>query len=156
MSRQLSSLMRHSSSRKGFTLTELLLVIGLLAIIATVIIVGINPTKQLAKERNDQRAVDVKIILDAIHEYSVDHIGRLPPAITFFPREICRSGVNIDCATEGLINLTVLTGSYLPSIPVDPKDATATSTKYTIMAIGNRVTVAAPSAEEGEIISVTR
>lgn len=148
--------MQRSLFRKGFTLTELLLVIGMLAFITTIIIVGINPTKQLAAERNEQRKNDVKIILETIREYSADHIGRLPPEITFFPREICRSGANVDCATEGLINLNVLTGSYLPSLPIDPKDATVTSTKYTIMSIGNRVTVAAPSAEQGALISVTR
>jgi hypothetical protein len=62
------------------------------------------------------------------------------------------------------VSLRVLTGSYLASIPIDPQAATstlcprtATGTCYTIMKDAhNRVTVAAPGAERGAIISATR
>ena len=57
---------------------------------------------------------------------------------------------------SGLINLNVLTGSYVVGLPNDPQAATATSTKYTIFKNGNRVTVKAPSAEQNATISVTR
>ena len=140
--------------RRGFTLIELLLVIGIIAILAAIVIVAINPTKQLGDARNAQRRTDVSTILEAVYQYSLDNNGSMPGAITTTATEVCRSGVNINCT--GLINLNVLTGSYVVALPFDPQAATATSTKYTIMKTGNRITVAAPSAESNASISVTR
>ncbi len=144
------------SMRRGFTLIELLLVIGIIAILAAIVIVAINPTKQLGDARNAQRRSDVNTILNAVYQYSIDNNGNLPSTITSSATEICRSGVNVDCT--GLINLNALTGSYIVGLPADPQGATATSTKYTIMrdATSRRVTVAAPSAEQSATISVTR
>ena len=143
-----------SSLKRGFTLIELLLVIGIIAILAAIVIVAINPTKQLGDARNAQRRADVNTILNAVYQYSIDNNGNLPTTITTSATEICRSGVDVNCT--GLINLNVLTGSYVVALPADPQAATATSTKYTIVKSGNRVTVAAPSAEQSATISVTR
>jgi prepilin-type N-terminal cleavage/methylation domain-containing protein len=143
-----------SSLKRGFTLIELLLVIGIIAILAAIVIVAINPTKQLGDARNAQRRADVNTILNAVYQYSIDNNGNLPTGITTSSLEICRSGVNVDC--DGLANLNTLTGSYVVALPADPQAATATSTKYTIVKAGNRVTVSAPSAEQGVAISVTR
>ncbi len=143
-----------SSLKRGFTLIELLLVIGIIAILSSIVIVAINPTKQLGDARNAQRRADVNTILNAVYQYSIDNNGTLPSTITTTSTEICRSGVSVNCT--GLINLNVLTGAYIVSVPADPREATATSTKYTIMKLGNRVTIAAPFAELGAVISVTR
>jgi type IV pilus assembly protein PilA len=142
------------STRGGFTLIELLLVIGIIGILAGVVIVSINPTKQLGDARNAQRRSDVNTILNAVYQYSIDHNGNLPSPITSVPSEICRSGLNVDCT--GLVNLNMLTGSYIVGLPIDPQSATATSTNYTIVKANNRVTVAAPGAEQGASIAVTR
>ncbi len=152
----LSSLRRAPSARQGFTLIELLLVIGIIAILAAIVIVAINPTKQLGDARNAQRRSDVNTILNAVYQYALDNNGNLPSAITTTATEICRSGVNVTCT--GLINLNTLTGSYVVALPADPQAATATSTKYTILknSTTSRLTVAAPSAEQSATISVTR
>ena len=141
--------------QRGFTLIELLLVIGIIAILAAIVIVAINPTKQLSDARNAQRRADVNTILNAVSQYGIDHGGTLPSGITSTPTEICKSGVDVDC--KGLVNLNALTGSYVLSIPNDPETATETSTKYVISkeASGKKVTVGAPSAEAGMMISVT-
>lgn len=143
-----------SHQKKAFTLIELLLVMGIIAILAGVVIVAINPNKQLGEARNAQRRADLNTILNAVYQYSIDNDGRLPSGIEISEIEICKSGVNVDCTA--LINLNVLTGAYLVSVPNDPRVATATSTKYTILKSGNRVTVKAPFAEQNAIISVTR
>lgn len=143
-----------SSLKRGFTLIELLLVIGIIAILAAIVIVAINPTKQLGDARNAQRRADVNTILNAVYQYSIDNNGNLPSTITTTVTAVCRSGVNVTCTS--LINLNVLTGSYIVALPADPQSATITSTNYTIVKSGNRVTVASPGAEQGATISVTR
>lgn len=139
--------------RRGFTLIELLLVIGIIAILASIVIVAINPTKQLGDARDAQRRSDVNTILNAVYQYAIDNNGSLPAGIsTTSASEICVTDTT-DCNE---VNLDVLTGSYLVRLPVDPQ-ATGTGTDYFIVQDSNgRITVSAPSAEQSASISVTR
>ena len=157
------SYMSIRSLRRGFTLIELLLVIGIIAILAAIVIVAINPTKQLGDARNAQRRSDVNTILNAVYQFSIDNRGALPPTITTSDAYICTVADNPVGTCPSLIDLaTTLTdnGKYLVSIPKDPK-ATAPDSGYTIKkdATTGRVTVAAPlGAQEDNPadISVTR
>lgn len=151
--------MKLLSFKRGFTLIELLLVIGIIAILAAIVIVAINPTKQLGDARNAQRRSDVTTILNAVYQYSIDNKGALPGTITATATGICKSGVAAaTCTTDGLINLSTLTTTYIVALPVDPSVTTGNSTNYDISrdATSLRVTVAAPGAEQGAVISVTR
>lgn len=146
-------------NRSGFTLIELLLVIGIIAILASIVIVAINPTKQLADARNAQRRSDVNTVLNAVYQYAIDNNGTLPgclPSATVgTPYNICTISACTD-VTNGC-NLSSLTGTYLVSIPVDPSGASGNDTRYDISKDSNsRITVSAPSAEQGETITVTR
>jgi len=146
-----------STLRRGFTLIELLLVIGIIAILAAIVIVAINPTKQLGDARNAQRRSDVKTILDSVYQYALDNNGNIPSTITTSTTYVCKSGVNVDCDADG-ISLNILTGSYVVAIPSDPQaPATSTGTNYQIIRLANgRITVTAPGAENNASISVTR
>ncbi|MFA6446567.1 MAG: prepilin-type N-terminal cleavage/methylation domain-containing protein [Candidatus Paceibacterota bacterium] len=159
---------------RGFTLLEVLLVVAIIAILAGIVIVAINPTKQLGDARNAQRKSDVATILSAVYQYSMDHNGRLPGAritaigssctspVTLV-NEICKA-VNDACvSTDTAIDLDYYLASttqpYLSAIPHDPSvsDYTANGTNYFIgTTTGNRITVCAPGAENGITISVTR
>ncbi len=136
------------SLRAGFTLIELLLVIGIIAILASIVIVAINPTKQLGNARDAQRRSDVNTILNAVYQYAIDHSGSVPSGIpTGTAKTICKSTA---ASCNNGVSLRALTGAYLVSIPVDPQaPATGTGTNYTIIQLSNgRLTVAAPGAEQ--------
>jgi len=144
---------------KGFTLLEVLLVVAILALLAGIVIVAINPGRQLANSRNSQRSNDVKNILNAVYQYDIDNGGVLPATITTTATDICNT-TGGNCT--GLIDLGVLTatGKFLVSMPKDPQ-CTALCTTYgtgykIIKDANNRVTVSSTYAEQGVTISLTR
>src|SRR6266542_1200854 len=106
--------------QKGFTLLEVLLVVAIIAILAGIVIIAINPGKNLADTRNTQRQADVTTILNGVYQYSLDNNGVLPSSITTTPTEICNTGA---ASCTALVDLSVLTasGTYLVAIPKDPQ-----------------------------------
>ncbi len=149
-------------SQKGFTLLEILLVVAAIAILAGIVILALNPNKQLADTRNAERRADVNTILSAAYQYAIDNNGSLPSTIptssscaTTSTNEICQTGATC----TGLVDLSVLTNSeeYLTSMPTDPTGATTNGAGYHIAKSSNgRITVCSPDAEEGATIEVTR
>lgn len=145
----------------GFTLVEILLVVAIIAILAAIVIIAVNPARQLAQTRNAQRRVDVNTILNAVYQHLIDNNGNLINEITRNPKEICLTGTGVASATCGaLADLEALTNNerYLVRIPLDPSGATTTNgTGYQIYKSSNgRVTVRAAGVELNESITVTR
>lgn len=135
------------------------MVVAVIAILAGIVIVAINPGKNLGDSRNSQRSADVNTILNGVYQYSLDNNGAVPAGITTTATEICATG---SASCTGLVDLSVLTtsGKYLVSIPKDPQCATvcaANGAGYRIVKDANgRITVNAPSAEQSKTISVTK
>lgn len=140
----------------GFTLIEVLLVVAIIAILASIVILAINPAQQLADSRNTRRRADVLVIMNAVYQYDIDH-AEIPATIGTGETEICKTGAP---SCPGMVDLSVLTNNerYLTSIPIDPKGSVTTDgTAYNIFkSSNNRITVTAPRTELGPEISITR
>lgn len=139
----------------GFTLLEILLVVAIIAILAGIVIIAINPTKQLGVARDADRRADVNTILSAVHQYAIDNSAN-PSGPTTVQTEICRTDA-IDCT--GYIDLSSLTddGTYMVSMPTDPTQFTENGTGYDIVqSVNGRITIYAPHAEGDFDIYATR
>ena len=111
-------------NHKGFTLLEILLVIGIIGILAAIVIIAINPGRSLAKSRDLQRKVGITEINKALSQYYIDN-NQYPSTVTPYLTSICPTGSSatssgFNCGDLGLIDLSMLVPTYLPSIPVDP------------------------------------
>lgn len=170
------------TSRKGFTLIELLLVIGIIAILAAIVIVAINPTRQLGQARNAQRNSDVNTMLNAVWQYAIDHSGNMPcegaVCVDATWRMLGTSNTGCDgvltvtptgatnhCETADITSISAdclnlassLTGTYVVSIPGDPRYGSGAKSFYAVRNNGNRVTVRGCYTEGGaSVFEVTR
>lgn len=151
-----------SKNNQGFTLIEILVVIGIIAVLATIVIIAINPARQFKQARDTQRTSNVNAILNAIGQNIADNKGTLPAAITTSVQNISSTGANL-CA--------ILVPTYMPALTSDPSQTGgamadgqitaaecggAYDTGYTVVRDANdRITVAA-TPELSASISVTR
>ena len=94
----------------GFTIIELLIVIGIITVLVAVAVVSINPSNQLLNARNNQRKVHVETIYGAIEHYSF-YERSLPP---------CFSTVSVGEEFDAIACEADLTPLYLAEMPKDP------------------------------------
>ncbi len=154
-------------SNQGFTLLEILLVVAAIGILAGIVILAVNPAKQLADTRNAERKVDVNTISSAVYQYVIDNNGSFPSAIDSVATSsqvvgIAGSGCDTTCTATTTVaacaNLgATLAPTYLVSIPTDPTSGSASNTDYYINRDTNgRLVVGACDPEQGETIIVVR
>lgn len=134
--------------KKGFTLLELLIVIGILAILATTVTIILNPAELLRQARDSQRLSDLQSLNTAVNLYaSTVNQSPLFSGTSTQPQGTCTvaspspnpfTGTCTDSASTKVdgtgwvtINFnSVSTGAPLSKLPVDPINSTAGATDY--------------------------
>lgn len=86
-------------TKKGFTLLEVLFVIAAISILASIVILAINPSRQLALDRNVRRKADVKSLINAAYQRAIDSSGDLFSELSLNWQMIgtATSGCSISC-----------------------------------------------------------
>lgn len=101
----------------GFTLLEILLSIAALVILAGIVVLALNPGKQLAQNRNSKRAMDINAIDKALKQYYIDY-ENWPSDLLLADYnkllDICDTGGG---QTDDCINLNDLAPVYLTALP---------------------------------------
>ncbi|MDO8430749.1 MAG: type II secretion system protein [Candidatus Taylorbacteria bacterium] len=140
--------------RRGFTLIEILVVIGIIAVLSAVVLVAINPARQFKLARDSQRVANITAILNAVGQNMAEHKGVFECAVP-----LATTVKIISSASGGLDIASCLVPTYISSLPFDPnkagaKYATTTdyNTEYSIIQdTEGRVTVSAVGEITGAI-----
>lgn len=164
--------------KKGFTLVELLIVIGVIAVLASLAFVALDPLARFQESRNAQRWTDVNAVLSAIKLHQVDNKGIYDSSIDALTddlyyqigeddegncAETCESpAVNLQADCVDLDSF--ISGDYLQEIPIDPSVPGASYNEtayYLVKHSSGAITVGACFEEMGSAstlpeISVTR
>ncbi len=117
----------------GFTLIELLLVMGIIAVLASITIVSINPTRQLAAARDAERKHLATELQNALTQYLVA-TSTLPntsliPTVAVAAMPICKQGVTGDATC---INVDVVAPTYIASLPRDNTETTVNHSGFLV------------------------
>ncbi len=127
-------------SFRAFTLPEMLIVIGILAILAVIIIVAVDPVARFENARDSRRLSDVQAITSALHQYVIDHKGALPPGLDGTERQIGTATSDCalttpHCSIQGdrdCIDLSAALDPYLHGVPSDPGSGDTEHSRYSV------------------------
>ncbi len=136
-----------------------------MGILASIVIVMLNPKDQIDAAHDAQRKVDVNTIVDAVHQFQIDE-WRLPRrgsigTITSTPTEICEVVSQSQAAACAIPPparsfLGELVPAYITKIPQDPDDTDAKGTGYYIwQSADERINVRA-TLSTGELFTVSK
>ena len=117
-------------NRRGFTLVELLIAVGIIAILAGFILASYGPAKQ--KAQDSRRVSDIAQLQTALESYFEDPINgsQYPPTtvqtntmgVLAWPC-LSASGSDSSFTTSGLACLS--RGGYISTLPTDPQTGTS-------------------------------
>lgn len=156
---------------RGFTMVELLIIIGIISILFAVTLVAVDPARRFQEARDAQRRQEVRSILEAVITYIVDNRGNYPTNLDTVASSIQVLGTNASgcdatsCAGYPTMAMTSACGdlsgslveTYLAQMPIDPLNGTSGDTRYYVnRTSGGRVEVGSCDPERVASINVKR
>lgn len=102
----------------GFTLIELLVVIAIIGILASVVLVAVNPAMRIAEAQDSQRHTDLGEVRDSLEAYSTSHQGQYPSTGGTWKCYQCTTYGSGQTATGWIPNLVA--EGYIKKLPYDP------------------------------------
>lgn len=156
-----------NNNQHGFTLIELLIVIAIIAVLAGVVFVSLNPAQRFADARDARRQTDVENVAAALQTFQVDNNGAYPATVTslvagngyMIGTDVsgCNAGCTAQTTQAACVDLTELsTDGYLGTIPMDPASGTSAKTDYFMIRNSNGTVRVGACDPDGSAISVTR
>ena len=146
--------------QRGFTLIEVLIVIGIIAVLAAVVLVAVNPARQFKLARDAQRVSNVNAILNTIGQNIAEHRGIFTCGTDTVEIPTTTTAVK---STGGFDLARCVVPAYISSLPFDPSvpgahyaSTTDYTTGYVIYADGQGRITASSTGEITQSISVTR
>jgi type II secretion system protein G len=127
---------RHTKGQRGFTLIELMVVVAVIGILASIgIAIFANAT---ARSRVAKAQADVRSLATAVSTYTA-HMGTLPPTLA-------------DLTSPAVSPQGLTAGQFMPVIPTPPNTNWGSAYSYvtggtglfTVSAVGDNQTVSAP------------
>lgn len=132
---------------------EILLVLGILGILSAIVLVAINPSRQLDQAQGVNRSVSVREVENAIAQYIIDGntMSGIPAGINNAQAICIHTVTGTDCtdAPNSGYDLSALTtdGEYLVALPVDPNETNPELTGYYIYQLGSFIKVCNPEID---------
>lgn len=111
--------MRAFYRQAGFTLIELLVVVAILGILATLIVLAINPAETQRKSRDAQRLSDMATLRKAVDLSVAD--GKVLPGTLATPFQGQSSGIRNASDTGNYVGMDI--SKYISVLPADPRQA---------------------------------
>lgn len=154
-------------NQKGFTKTEVIIIIVLLMILGAIIWIAVDPFTKVANDRDNIRRSEVVAILNGVLKYKTMNDNELPVGIDDNPTtaQVLGAGTTGCDLTCGAVRAEIscldlsadLVDTYLEEIPADPSSGSAANTDYYInVTSSGRILVGACDPERSNTISVTR
>lgn len=152
------------NTKRAFTLIEVLVVIGIIAVLATIVLVAVNPSRQFKLARDSQRTSNVNALLNAVHQNMAEHKGTLVCDGVARDIPIVPTVLRSTNPPRGDGDIAYcLVPDYLSSLPFDPSktgahfaDITDYDTGYELFRDTNGRITASSTGELTPSIFVTR
>jgi prepilin-type N-terminal cleavage/methylation domain-containing protein len=120
-------------NRSGFTLLELLIVIGIMGVLSSIVVVAINPAEQFERAKVRKLVHEASQLEKALAQYAIDE-GSLPSDTPTLNESddaepICKQGVS---SSECISLDSILIPDYLSEIPLDDYENNSDYSGYVV------------------------